>query len=98
MSYVLNRFDYVQSMKAGGLTRRERQVLSACLAIADEQGFFRIDYTDLGPLSGTRFNDLGPALERLEAKGWVMTVGQTRGKLTFGEAGQRAQLRSLRPP
>lgn len=85
MNGHLDRVGLVRAFLEHKTPGNERRMLAACLAIADDQGHVELDLARLAPLSGNRYQYAGQALECLIRDGWLVVLGDGKGKLTVKE-------------
>lgn len=84
----MNRTDkesLARALLASRVPRPQRLVMAACMALADVDGFVKLDLELLAPLSGYRRMYVRPILDSLVLQGWLYALGDNTAKLTYGE-------------
>ena len=81
-----DKVDFATAFLAAGLPRPQRLVMTACMALADADGFLDVDVPLLAPMSGYRRMHIRATVDSLILQGWLYAVGDNKVKLTYGEA------------
>jgi hypothetical protein len=80
-----DKVDFAQAFLAAALPRPQRLVMTACMALADADGFLEVDVALLAPMSGYRRMHIRASVDSLILQGWLYAVGDNKVKLTYGE-------------